>query len=165
MNQAKSPLTDDQIEDEGKSGSGDFGKPQLKPNLEALFAHPGEMSDSSVNITDQQNSSKTETSFGSWAYHESSLTLFHKNLRKKLNLEQLNAPSKILKIVVALSTTTEDSGKWEIDNLVKALDSAVQKKFNKSLYQIANLSNDQAHLDWQKGTFVTQDQAKHSAGI
>ena len=169
MSNQKTPPKDEQDDDEGESGSGDFGKPQLKPNLEALF----DASQTNIENPETQASNdapnsdcaKAKDTFGSWEYHENSLMLFHKNLKKRLRLEQLNAPSKILKIVVALATTTENSGLWEIDNLVKALDAAIHKKFAKGLYQIANMSNDNARLDWHKGTLVQIDQAKHSAGI
>ena len=90
--------------------------------------------------------------------------LFHRQLKKRLMLEQLNAPSKMMKVVVALATQPGPHGQWDIEHLLKALDAAAQRRFAKGLYQIASMSNDAAKLDWRQGTLSPVEASRpHSA--
>lgn len=138
---------------EGEGGSGDFGRPQLKPNLEALFdpsvalaeSHAGEQGDASAGSCDVEH-------FGQWELHAASLMLYHRQLKKRLMLRQLDAPSKMMKVIVALSTQSHAASDWDVEHLVKALDHAANRKFGRGLYHLIGLSSDTSRLDWMSGT-------------
>lgn len=160
MNTPSQDAVEEEGED-GKSGSGDFGRPQLKPNLEALF-DPAAFAQEEKG--DGTQAGETQT-FGAWEIQESSLTLFNKQKLKKLRLEELNAPSKLLKVVVGLATQNHGGQSWDIENLIKAMDAVAQSRFGKTLYQLASLSNDAARLDWRQGTLVQIEAPKNLTGF
>lgn len=152
------PAKDDEDDGEGESGSGDFGRPQLKPNLDTLF--------DPVSVISEAHAEATELGpdpgigrFGSWELHETSLMLFHRQLKKRLMLAQLDSASKMMKVIVALSVQPA-SVAWDIENLIKAMDHASQKRFGKGLYHIAGMVNDSARLDWHKGTLAAIEPSK-----
>lgn len=155
------PDNDDTDDDDGKSGSGDFGRPQLKPNLETLLgvAIPPDGIESSID--DLSASLSSPEKFGAWELHEQSLMLYHRQLKKRLLLSQLDVPSKMMKVIIALSTQQNNAGSWEIENLVKAMDHATTQKFGKGLYQIAGLSSDHAKLDWAQGKLTANVDVKN----
>jgi hypothetical protein len=150
--------------DEGESGKGDFGRPELKPNLETLFDAVNANADAQV-VTDNTSSTGGIGLFGAWELHESSLMLFHRQLKKRLMLAQLDSASKMMKVIVALSTQPA-SVAWDIEHLIKAMDHASQKKFGKGLYHIAGMVSDSARLDWEKGTLTSIELPKsHTKGL
>lgn len=158
---------DGEGEGDGESGSGDFGRPQLKPNLEALF-------DPSTVLAESQGGDHAEPTspppegverFGEWDLRAASLMLYHRQMKKRLMLEQLDAPSKMMKVIVALATQPHAAGQWDIEHLVKALDHATHKKFGKGLYQIASLSSDASKLDWRTGTMAYVEPHRGPAGM
>lgn len=153
----KPHATGDEDDGDGESGSGDFGRPQLKPNLEALL-DPASAA-AAEEQADPAGAGLGVERFGSWELHETSLMLFHRQLRKRLMLAQLDSASKMMKVVVALSLQPA-SVAWDIENLVKAMDHASHKKFGKGLYHIAGLVNDSARLDWHKGTLTAIEHPK-----
>jgi hypothetical protein len=154
---------DDTDEDDGKSDSGGFGRPQLKPNLDNLLggAIPGDTTE--PGFDDLSESFSPPEQFGAWELHEKSLMLYHRQLKKKLLLSQLDVPSKMMKVIIALSTQPNSAGCWEIENLVKAMDYATTQKFGKGLYQIAGLSSDHAKLDWTQGKLTANAEIKNAA--
>ena len=152
-------------DDEGKSGSGDFGRPQLKPNLETLFdptallaeTQSGEHAEMGQGLADVEN-------FGQWELRASSLMLYHRQLKKRLMLAQLDAPLKMMKVIVALSTQSHADSDWDVENLVKAMDYAAHKNFGRGLYVLIGLANDTARLDWKAGTVGTVEQPRGPFG-
>lgn len=147
---------------DGESGSGDFGRPQLKPNLEALF-DPATVLAESQGVDGSESAGAQSDGverFGDWELRTATLMLYHRQMRKRLMLEQLDAPSKMMKVIVALATQPQTAGQWDIENLVKALDHATHKKFGKGLYQIASMSSDSSKLDWKNGTLAPLDPPK-----
>lgn len=83
--------------------------------------------------------------------------LFHRQHKKRLMLEQLNAPSKVMRVVVALATQPGQLGQWDIEGLLKALDAVAKRRFSKGLYQLASMSSDTAKLDWRRGTVAERE--------
>lgn len=151
-------------EGEGESGSGDFGRPQLKPNVEALFDPAAVLAESPGGEASDAPSSPAEgvEHFGDWELRTASLMLYHRQMKKRLMLEQLDAPSKMMKVIVALATQQHAAGQWDIEHLIKALDHATHKKFGKGLYQIASMSTDSSKLDWRTGTLAAESPRPHS---
>lgn len=166
-NQAPRDNDKDDGEDGESERGGDFGKPELKPNLEALFDPASVIREGHGLGTehDPKTAYGGVETYGSWEYHEKALMLFHKNLKKRLMLEQLNAPSKMMRVVAALATQTQHSGQWDIDNLLKAMDAASHRRFGKGLYQISCLSSDNASLDWRNGTLTPNEHPKWQSGV
>jgi hypothetical protein len=153
-------------DDDGKSeGEGDFGRPELKPNLEALFDPASVIAEGSPEGEERAGALPPGVElFGQWELRESSLMLFHRQRKKRLMLERLNAPSEMMRVVVALATQAGPQGQWDIENLLRALDAATQRKFSKGLYQIASMSNDTAKLDWRQGTLsIVEPLRPHSS--
>lgn len=146
------PQPEDDEDGDGESGTGDFGRPQLKPNLEALFDPDAVIAESQGSEAAEQGSAAGVERFGDWELRTSSLMLYHRQLKKRLMLEQLDAPSKMMKVIVALSTQSQPRANWDVEHLVKALDHAAQKKFGRGLYQLVGLATDGAKLDWRLGT-------------
>lgn len=143
-------------DDEGKSGSGDFGRPELKPSLEALL-EPHSKEEGRGESGEGSSGSAAVENFGHWELHEGSLMLFHRQHKKRLMLEQLNAPSKVMRVVVALATQPGEPGQWDIEGLLKALDAVAKRRFSKGLYQLASMSSDTAKLDWRRGTVAERE--------
>lgn len=158
MTQQHSEFPDDQEDSDGSSGSsgsGDFGRPQLKPNLDTLFDPTSALSEGGDEGQGGGGGSSAPLrpveSFGEWDLHTDSLMLYHRRLKKRLMLEQLNTPSKMMKVVVALAM---QSG-WDTEHLIRGMDSAAMKRFGKPLYQIISMAQDTATLDWRQGMLKT----------
>lgn len=131
-------------DEEGSGGSGGFGSPKLKPNLEQLFdpqsvihAHK-----------DQGTSQEIPQGFGCWQYHHQQLMLYNYKLHKKLMLEALDTPTKLLKVIVGLGVQQG----WDTENLIKTLDLAAMHNFNKPLYNLISQTKDTVVIQWKDGT-------------
>lgn len=139
--------------EQGEGGGGDgFGSPRLKPNVEALFdpqaaVAEGALPDESGEGAAGSGGSGAPLSVGEWEYHPDAIMLYHRRLKKRLMLEQLNSPTKMMKVIVALATQKG----WETENLIRAMDLAAQKRFGKPLYQLVSFSQDTATFDWKSG--------------
>lgn len=145
----------DEGEESGEGGGGEgFGSPRLKPNVEALFdphaaLAEGVPSDETGDGRSGKGSGEAGAplSVGEWEYHADAIMLYHRRLKKRLMLEQLNSPTKMMKVIVALATQKG----WETENLIRAMDLAAQTRFGKPLYQLVSLSQDSATFDWKSG--------------
>lgn len=133
-------------DDEGSGGSGSFGSPKLKPNLEQLFdpqsvIHPHKAHALST-------SQEVPQGFGCWQYHPQQLMLYNYKLHKKLMLEALDTPTKLLKVIVGLGVQQG----WDTENLIKTLDLASNHNFNKPLYNLISQTKDTVVIQWKEGT-------------
>lgn len=150
---SKDESVNQQEEDEEGGKSGGFGSPRLKPNLETLFDPAAALAEGAPSDESEGGSggggagSESPVKVGEWEYHADSIMLYHRRLKKRLMLEQVNSPTKMMKVIVALAT---QSG-WETENLIRAMDLAAQKRFGKPLYQLVSLSQDSATFDWKSG--------------
>lgn len=156
---AQIPPSDPNGSDSGEEGkgSGSFGSPKLKPNLDKLFDPASAIAEDSQGEEGSGSSGgsglpERVTVFGEWEHRESSLMLYHRTMRKRLMLEQLNHPSKMMKVIVALAT---QSG-WDSENLVRAMDDAAQKHFGRNLYALIAMVHDSSSLDWKKGVVAPE---------
>ncbi len=164
MNATSSPAEQTGSEEDGDGkGSGEFGSPKFKPNLEKLFDPESAIAEgrSEGESGDASGSGDHRVaSFGDWEHHEHSLMLYHRKLKKRLMLEQLNHPSKMMKVIVALAT---QSG-WDSENLVRAMDDAAQKNFGRNLYALIAMVHDSSSLDWKKGVVAPEPQKRDAPG-
>lgn len=135
------PREDDETGGEGEKGSG--GGPTLKPD-QSLFDPSAALADGS---DARSEGSRPVEHRGEWEFYPDGIMLYHRARKKRLMLEQLNTPTKMMKVIVALGSQPG----WDADNLIKALDRAAQERFKKSLYQVISLSHDSASLDWRSG--------------
>lgn len=145
----KEDLQAEEEEKGGKSGGGAAFR--LKPNLETLFDPAAALAEGSPSDDGSEGRGSgghdIPITVGEWEYHADSIMLYHRRLKKRLMLEQLNSPTKMMKVIVALATQTG----WETENLIRAMDVAAQKRFGKPLYQLVSFSQDSATFDWKSG--------------
>jgi|SRR5476651_66321 len=148
------PADEDDEEGKGKSGGG--GAPKLKPAL----AEDGSGLVSSDDSSGSGSSGKSgggsgepplpdlSSIFGPWEFHSGSIMLYNRAHKRRMKLEELNSPSKVMKVIIALGSQKG----WDADNLVKALDHAARQRFGKTLYQVFSHVQDTATIDWKKGS-------------
>ena len=149
-----SPSMEDPDDEEGKTGKGE-GAPNLKPaHLDLLFDPHSTLSEERF----VQNKEQMMV-FGDWQLNMVSLLLYHEKNKKRLMIEALDSPSKMMKVIVALSM----QGNWDTENLVRAMDRAAQIRFTKGLYHLLTLTHDTYKLDWRDGTLKAES-ARHSLG-
>lgn len=164
MSQKENHLEDDE---EGKSSGSGSAAFRLKPT-EALFdpeaalseGHPSE--DASGGNSEQGSMGDqggASIVVGEWVYYSDNIMLYHRRLKKRLMLEQLNSPTKMMKVIVALATQTG----WETENLIRAMDLAAQKRFGKPLYQLMSFTQDSATFDWKSGQVRADNEKGRSA--
>lgn len=156
---------DDDDDDEDGKGSSGSESPKLKPNIALLLdsasaiaenfdKKSSESSDGSA--SGESSSGKTANIpneniiFGAWQYHHGQLMLYNQQLHKKLMLESLDTPTKLLKVIVGLGVQKG----WDTENLIKTLDAAATKNFNKPLYHLISQTKDTATIQWKKGTLT-----------
>ena len=129
--------------DSGKSGDGESGGgPVLKPDIESLLDPSKGTSEGEA-----ERAAKEQAIFGDWILLHEKMILWNSQKKRKLMLEQLDSFSKITKMLVVLGT--QDG--WDLENLMKALDSAANKKFGKNLYSMVSQLNDRTRMDWSDG--------------
>ena len=138
-------------EGEGKGKQG--GNPALTPNP-SLFDPKSALYDSkarncAVHGQISQPHQDSEA-FGAWSLDKATLCARHAERNKSLNVESLDTPGKMMKVIVALSV----QGNWDTENLVKALDRASRIRFEKDLYHLVSLMHDNCSLDWKTGEIL-----------
>lgn len=168
MNQVNSEnKQDDDDDDEGKGSSGSES-PKLKPNLAQLLDSASTIAENFDKKSSESSdgSSSGESSggknsnipneniiFGAWQYHHGQLMLYNQQLHKKLMLESLDTPTKLLKVIVGLGVQKG----WDTENLIKTLDAAASKNFNKPLYHLISQTKDTATIQWKKGALIENE--------
>lgn len=160
---------EDDEDGEGKSGSGGGSPPQLKPVLAedgSGLSSGDEGSGGSGGKSGSAGGSgeppppDASCIFGPWEFHARSIMLYNRAHKRRMMLEQLDSPSKLMKVIVALGAQNG----WDVDNLVKSMDHAARQRFGKTLYQVFSHVQDTATIDWKKGSLKPEPEAPRPPG-
>ena len=148
--------SEDESDGDGEGKGKQSGNPALTPNP-SLFDPKNALYDSKTRNCAVHGQipppNPDAVSFGAWSLDTATLCARHAERNKSLNVESLDTPGKMMKVIVALSV----QGNWDTENLVKALDRASRLRFEKDLYHLVSLMHDNCSLDWKTGEILREE--------
>lgn len=138
-------------QDDDEDGDGDLGKLELKPDNNFLNQHLGKMdvliSQKEKELIKELLDNTDEYILGSWEYDKNLMKITNNKKKQNIYLREIDSSLKMIKLISALGIKEG----WEVDNLIKILDTACQATFGKNFYYIA--TSDIKNINWERAEF------------